>query len=38
MVPLNLRPLRRNAIFAIEIHFSLAKGPPLLQVDLSASV
>ena len=29
---LNLRPLLRNVIFAIENHFSLAKCPPLLSV------
>ena len=27
--PLNLRPLHRNLIFAIENNFSLAKVPPL---------
>ena len=32
---LNLRPLLRNVIFAIENHFSLAKWPPLLSVASS---
>ena len=31
MVPLNLRQLHRNVIFAIENHFTLAKWPPYLQ-------
>ena len=35
--PLNLRPLHRNVIFAIENHLSLAKWPPLLSVASSAS-
>ena len=35
---LNLRPLHRNAILAIENHFSLAKWPPLLSVASFASV
>ena len=34
---LNLMPLHRNVIFAIENHFSLAKWPPLLLVASSAS-
>ena len=34
---LNLRPLYRIVIFAIENHFSLAKWPPLLSVASSAS-
>ena len=34
---LNLRPLHRIVIFAIENHFSLAKWPPLLSVASSAS-
>ena len=36
--PLNLKPLHRNVIFAIENHFSLAKWPPLLSVASSTSV
>ena len=34
---LNLRPLHRNVIFAIEHHFSLVKWPPLLSVASSVS-
>ena len=37
MAPLNLRPLHRNVIFAIENHFSLVKWPPLLLIASSAS-
>ena len=35
---LNLRPLHRIVIFAIENHFSLAKCPHLLLVASPASV
>ena len=34
---LNLRPLHRIVIFAIENHFSLAKFPPLLLEASSTS-
>ena len=37
MAPLNIRPLHRNVIFAIENHFSLAKWPLLPLVASSAS-
>ena len=36
--PLNLRPLHRNVIFAIENHFGLSKWPLLLLVASSSSV
>ena len=34
---LNLRPLHRNVIFAIENHFSLVMCPPLFLVASSTS-